>query len=413
MDENILGSIARKYGTPVYVYDWKKICTRYQMLRRALPMDWGIYYSVKANPLLGICQIMKQLGCEAEVASSGELYAAQKAGFSRESIIFTSPGKTYEELVYAISEEIGCINVETLDEALIISEIALQQRKTVGISLRINPCFENRSNGIRMSGIPSQFGIDEPLAENVINTIRLLPNIKLKGIQIYMSTQLLDADLIIHYSDEIINLARRLSKSYSFDLELLDLGGGFGVPYFYNERELDMKKLKYGMRKLWKKYQTSLGKTKVMVESGRYLLADSCTYLTRILYKKICRGTKYLVCDGGSHQHAASAFLGRYIRNNYPIHILGKEGEPEEYSIVGPLCTPYDTLGQRVMLSGEVSIGDIVSIEKSGAYGLTNSPVLFLSHNLPAEIIYKDGKTYILRERGRAENLLKGQNMLY
>lgn len=140
-------------------------------------------------------------------------------------------------------------------------------------------------------------------------------------------------------------------------------------------------------------------------------MAEAGTYLIKVLYKKACKGKKYIVCDGGSNQHASSAFLGRYIRNNFPMHVLNKTGNPAEVDVVGPLCTPTDIIGQRVMLPETVP-GDILAIDKSGAYGITQSPGLFLSHPLAEEVLYSEGATYVLRERGRKEDFLRGQTAL-
>ncbi len=141
-------------------------------------------------------------------------------------------------------------------------------------------------------------------------------------------------------------------------------------------------------------------------------MADSGTFLTTVLYTKHSKGTEYLVCDGGSHFHSSAAFLGRHIRNNFPMQIVGSYSETErEVNVVGPLCTPTDVLGQSVRINGGV-VGDILAIQKSGAYGLTHSPIHFLSHETPAEILYDDGHFYVMRERKPTESLLEGQPSL-
>jgi diaminopimelate decarboxylase len=415
MDVPTIQKITRELGTPLYLYDGDKIKAQYQLLKECLPPDFEIFYSMKANPLLGICQIFKQWGSGIEIASAGELYTAVKAGFAPEMIIFTSPGKTESELAAAVEDDIYCINIESLAEAELLNRIAADKSKTVRVALRINPDFNLSGAGIKMTGVASQFGIDQSQLETIFQKLGVLANIRVRGIHIYTGTQMLDAGQLLGNLEEIIKLALELSNRWQFKLEFLDLGGGFGIPYFPGEAALDLDLLRQGMLNIWDKYSEKLSGTRMAVESGRFLLAEAGVFLAEVLYKKECKGSVYLVCDGGSSQHASSAFLGRHIRNNFPMHILGKdsspETDPETVNVVGPLCTPTDVIGQKVTLAKAVP-GDILVVEKSGAYGLTNSPYAFLSHPRPAEALYLGGKVHILRERGQAEDFLKGQQGL-
>ncbi len=408
MDDKTLNDIAEEFNTPLYVYDTQKILSQYELLKNSLPEEFGIFYSMKANPLLGICQLFEKMGSGIEAASSGELHTALAAGFPPERIVFTSPGKTVDELEYAIESGICSINIECLDEARIINDIAMKKSRKVDISIRINPDFDVSGSGIKMSGVPTQFGIDQILLDDAFDQLNSFSNVTVIGLHIYTGTQVLHAHNILLSMEQIIKLALELSEKYHFELKFLDLGGGFGIPYFKDEIYLDMDILSSGFAGMWDKYKGRLAKTKVFVESGRFLVAEAGTYLIKVLYKKACKGKKYVVCDGGSNQHASSAFLGRHIRNNFPMHVLNKTGNEEDINVVGPLCTPTDIIGQNVKLP-EMVPGDIVAIEKSGAYGITQSPGLFLSHPLPAEVQYYAGKTTILRERGKMEDFLKGQ----
>lgn len=411
LNSEVIKNIANRYGTPVYAYDADKIKTQYDCLNKCLPENFEIFYSMKANPLLGICELFKSLGSCIEVASIGELNTAIAAGFLPEQIIFTSPGKTNEELETAIDIGIYSINIESIEEALTINHIAEGKAKKVDISIRVNPDFGLAGAGIKMSGVATQFGIDYSELPSVINQIKKLSNVRIIGIHIYNGTQVLNAESIYSGMEEIIKLALHISKECEFKLQFLDLGGGFGVPYFKNDNDLDIYKLKDGMCKLWEKYKENLRDVRIAVESGRFLIAEAGVFLTKVLYCKETKGQKYIVCDGGSNLHANSAFLGRFIRNNFPMHILGKEDDFENVNAVGPLCTPTDVIGQKVLLP-KAACGDILVVEKSGAYGLTDSPNLFLSHPNPCEVIYYCNKTYVLREGGKKEDFLKGQNRL-
>jgi diaminopimelate decarboxylase len=202
-----------------------------------------------------------------------------------------------------------------------------------------------------------------------------------------------------------------LSEQYRFAPEFLDLGGWFGIPYFPGEVPFNETELAEGMSAIWDHYRNHLRSTKMAIESGRYLTAESGVFLTKVLYTKECKGVKYAICDGGSNHHANSAFLGRYIRNNFPLHVLEKQDNPTELTVVGPLCTPTDVIGQKVTLPPVIP-GDIIAIDKSGAYGPSNSPLFFLSHPLPAEVIHYQGNTIIARERGKLEDFVKGQGFI-
>lgn len=242
-----------------------------------------------------------------------------------------------------------------------------------------------------MSGIASQFGIEETdLSNELFGEILSMPNIQFCGIHIYMGTSILDAIEICKNTEYAIQLGLRLSSQYQFQLKYLNVGGGFGIPYFQGENQLDMRKLKQGMVELDRKYKAQLSKTRIYFESGRYLLAESGLFLIRVLYRKVSKGNIYLVCDGGANFHAASAFLGRFVRDNFPMHVLGKRGEEQEFYVTGPSCTPTDLVGQKVKLPQDTREGDVIVIEKSGAYGLTYSPYGFLSHTLPMEVGYDE-----------------------
>lgn len=411
MNIQIMKDAIKRYGTPLYLYDVDTIFEQYNKLRYILQDKFEILYSMKTNPLIGINQVFKRLGCGVEIASKGELYSALSAGFKPQDIIFTSPGKTYDELEYSIDSDIYSINIESIEEAIIINEIASKKSKQVNIAIRVNPDFNVSGARIKMTGVASQFGIDQCEIEEAFKIIKSLSNINVIGIHIYMGTQILNEVNIIANFDEIIKFAIETSEIYKFKLEFLDLGGGFGIPYFNNEKELDVEVLKNGINQVWERYSGKLNCTKLVVESGRFLMAESGVYLTKIIYKKHCKDKIYLVCDGGSNQNASSAFLGRYIRNNFPLSILDKYGDTEEVNIVGPLCTPTDVIGQKVSIV-KAEVNDILVVEKSGAYGLSHSPTMFLSHPLPAEVISYNNKYHVLRERGKVEDFLKGQAVL-
>lgn len=400
-DEGTMRRLAAQHGTPYYLYDAGVISRQYAALTTALPEGWELFYSVKANPLAALCELLRGEGCRCEVASAGELALALRTGFDAADIVFTGPGKTNEELEAAVAANICSINVESAYEAARLSEIAVRMNRAVQIAVRINPDSGKTRASLAMSGVASQFGIDECEADEAIEAIQKLPGLQLSGVHVYNATQMLNADAIVDAMEYTIRLALRLSRTHGFPLRLLDLGGGFGIPYFPGEQRLDMERLRLRLSRIWQEVQTSLEGTRMAVESGRYLLADSGCYVSSVLDVKRSKGKRYIICDGGSHHHAASAFLGRHVRSNYAMRVLGQrqpEGPEEESYVTGPLCTPTDILGQKVELAA-VFPGDLLIIEQSGAYGFTHSPFAFLSHPTPREWLLQEGKTALIRER--------------
>ncbi len=391
MTEDVQKKAVQEYGSPLYLYDMGQFRSNIDRLRENLFPESGLFFSMKANPLSEFCSIACKKNCGIEIASGGELELALDSGVASGNIVFTGPGKTEGELLKSIEAQIYMIHAESLREIRIINQLAEKKNRNVPIALRINPNGITSTGKVQMSGTASQFGIEETeLVDSLFEEINSLKNINLSGVHIYMGTSILNAEEICRNTEYSIRLATELSSKYAFKIRYLNVGGGFGIPYFHGEKALDLTALRNGMALIKEKYQEQLRETKIFFESGRYLLADCGLFLVRVLYRKESRGNTYLVCDGGANFHAASAFLGRFVRGNFPMYVLGKKGAEKEFYVTGPSCTPTDLLGQKVMLPSDADEGDIIVIEKSGAYGLTYSPYGFLSHKLPLEIGYEE-----------------------
>ncbi|MCF0128523.1 MAG: diaminopimelate decarboxylase [Pseudobutyrivibrio sp.] len=405
-------SLGETYGTPLYVYDRRIFEENADTLLKTILPGARLFYSIKANPLVGVCQIFKNKGLGIECASAGELKTAVKAGFEGKDIVFTSPGKTAKEIELAMEIGVKVINVETVAEAKLIDEIAAKRGVNFHIAVRINPAISYSNAKIKMAGVSSQFGIEEADIDLAFPEILALSNVTLIGIQMYMGTEILMFEDAVSNTEYGIKLALSLSEKFGFELKYLNVGGGFGVKYFPNETPLDTEALAAAMKELSATYKAALSGTEVIFESGRFLTATAGEYVTKVLYVKESKGTKYVVCDGGSSFHSASAFLGRFVRNNFPLHVFPEGEEKAVTTITGPLCTPLDVLGQKVEINAEIQPGDFVVIENSGAYGLSYSPVFFLGHELPAEVLLDGDQVKVLRESQDAELLLRGQHSL-
>lgn len=380
-----------KISTPAYVYHEEIIENNYQILADVIAPYAGLLYSMKANPQREVCRLLHSLGAGIEVASDGELQTALEAGVNPSEIVFTSPGKTHQELEFAVEKGIRYINVESVEEARLVNDIGRSKGQVIKILVRINPAVSFSNAKIKMSGVPSQFGIEEEEIQDAIRELQTLDFVQMAGFHIYMGTQMLLAEDIEKNTDYALNLFLGLTEQFQINAELFDVGGGFGVKYFDNERELDTEDLKLRLGTVFEKYKERLADIRVVFESGRFLTAQSGEFITKVLYVKKSKGTKYVICDGGSNFHSSAAFLGRFVRGNFPLSSYPKGEEQESTTVTGPLCTPLDVIGQKVAVNSKIAPGDYVIIHQSGAYGLTYSPIHFLSHKRAMEYMEKDG----------------------
>ncbi len=409
-----VSELVERHGTPLYVYDTATMDRQLSRLRAALPTGFSVWYSVKANPNPAVVRHFLGRGCGLEVASGGELGIALAAGCPAQRVFYAGPGKTEAELEEAVARGVGEIHVESLTEAGRIGAIARRRGGRAAVALRVNPGAEAQGGAMRMGGKPSPFGVDEERLDEVLGIMDADPALDLRGIHLFAGTQILDHTVVIAQYRHGLRLVRQVAARRGRPVDTLDFGGGFGVPYFGNETELDMGKLREELRALFADAEGDplLHGTRFVVEPGRYLVGEAGIFVTRITDIKVSRGKTFLITDGGMNHHlAASGNLGQVIKRNYPIALAGRlDEEPAGVAdVVGPLCTPLDTLGRDVALPA-ARIGDLVVIFQSGAYGLTASPVMFLGHPVPAEVLVADGRAELARPRdaGGASGSLGG-----
>ena len=382
--------LAHTYGTPIFIYDRAVLDRKYDALRAALPGRFSIYYSIKANPASAVVKHFLGRGCGIEIASAGEFQKATDAGCAPEHILFAGPGKSEAELELVLSRGIGEIHMESLTEAKRIAAICRRLGRRAQVAIRINPAGEAEGGAMRMGGRPAPFGMDEEILDQVLDYVLAEPELDLCGIHLFTGTQILDAAVLQNQYRHGLELARRVVKRLDRPLRTLDFGGGLGIPYFAHEQELNLECLQKKLTALFQEIDgdPAFKGTQFLVEPGRFLAGEAGVYLTRIRDIKTSRGKKFLIVDGGMNHHlAASGNLGQTIKRNYPIALVNKLKAPADdtVDIVGPLCTPLDTLARAIALP-VAEIGDLVGIFQSGAYGRSASPVGFLSHPLPAEI---------------------------
>lgn len=380
-------ALADRLGTPFYAYDARLIRTRIHGLRQLLPAKVEVHFAIKANPFLPLLELMSTLVEGADVASARELEWAMRAGFHPHGISFAGPGKRDEELGQALKAGVT-VHVESPNELKRL--LAHGERLSIRprLALRINPPFELKGAGMRMGGGAKPFGIDAELAPKILKEIKRL-DVEFAGLHIFSGSQCLHLQALFQAQQETLNLARQLLENADITASNINIGGGWGIPYFPGEQRLDPAQLAAHLHKLLQEHQAWLGETKIILELGRFLVGEAGVYVTRVLERKHSRGETFLITDGGMHHHLAlSGNLGQVIRKNYPVYHATRMDSPAEeiVHIHGPLCTPLDVLGHHIALP-HAKIGDLLAVTQSGAYGLSASPINFLSHPCPAEIL--------------------------
>lgn len=372
-------------GLPFYVYDRDVMSVQINAWREAMPAGLHLHYAVKANPMPDVIAHMVGITDGLDVASAGELGIALASGAAPHTISFAGPGKSDDDLHEAVKAGV-IIVLESSTEAARVIQLAAELKRQPPVAIRVNPDFELKSSGMKMGGGPKPFGIDAEQVPEVIASLKRAP-LDFVGLHIFSGSQNLRADSLIEAHTKTFELAWRLADESGVSLRWLNIGGGLGVPYFPGDRPLDLAPIGENLERLLQLNSQRQPQAELIMELGRYLVAEAGLYVCRVRDIKISRGHKYLVTNGGLHHHlAASGNFGQVIRKNYPVCLGNKVSADttEEVTIVGPLCTPLDVLADRISLP-VAELDDLVVIFQSGAYGYTASPHLFLSHPGPLE----------------------------
>jgi diaminopimelate decarboxylase len=378
---------ARIGSTPFYAYDRCRLDERVALLRQQLPARVELHYAVKANPMPALVEHMARKVDGLDVASGRELRVALDAGMPSAAISFAGPGKSEAELAQAVSAGI-LLNVESFREVRLLGSLARELKRPARVAVRVNPDFELKSSGMKMGGGPKPFGVDAEQVPSLMQEIDAL-GLAFEGLHIYSGSQNLRAAAIIEAQQKSLELAVQLAGYAPAPLRVLNIGGGFGIPYFPGELPLDIASVGAHMAALVEQMRQALPQARLVIELGRYLVGEAGVYVCRVIDRKVSRGQVFLVTDGGLHQHlAASGNFGQVLRKNYPV-VIGNRvtgTARETVTIVGPLCTPLDVLAERMDLS-VAAPGDLVAVLQSGAYGYSASPLAFLSHPEPVEAL--------------------------
>ena len=381
-----IGTLAARVGqTPFYAYDRALLRARVMQLRAALPREVKLHYAMKANPMPAVVGLMAGLVEGIDVASAGELQVALDAGAHPAEISFAGPGKRDIELRQAVAAGV-LVNVESMRELPVLAKAAQHLGRPARVAVRVNPDFELKGSGMKMGGGPKQFGVDVEVVPEALAFIAR-EGLAFEGFHLFAGSQNLRAESICEAQAKSYELALRLAQLAHSPVRFLNLGGGFGIPYFPGEQRLDLAPIGANLHAICERAARELPAAHIVIELGRYLVGEAGVYVTRIVDKKVSRGQIYLVTDGGLNHHlAASGNFGQVVRKNYPVALNPQRAAREIASVVGPLCTPLDLLADRMELPA-AEIDDLAVVFQSGAYGASASPQAFLGHPACVEVL--------------------------
>jgi len=398
--------LVERFGSPLFVYDADVIRARFGELRSALPEACDIHYAVKANPSLGILALLRSLGAGAEIASRGELLAARAAGFPPERILWAGPGKTTREHEDAARAGIAAIHAESHEEIRRLDALGTRLGRRIQAGVRVHvPFSAGESTRIIGGASATKFGVPEPEALERAHEWARLPGVELRSVHVFNASNVLDATALAASARRTLDLAASLAER-GLPIERVDLGGGLGVPMSSSEKPLDLPALGHALGAALDVVRRERGfAPRLVVEPGRFLVAECGRYLMRVVDVKTHDGVDFLVCDGGIHHLLRPALVGQ----PHPVEAVTPLGPTRPQRIVGPLCTSLDDLGEHDLPS--LRAGDLVAVTRAGAYGFTEAMPLFLSHARPAEILVMDGVPHVVRARVEPEEWLEGQRI--
>lgn len=384
-------SIVSDRSTPCYVYDMRFVLHRIRALKDNLSNDINLYYAVKANPNSEILTLLNQEIDGVDISSGGEMQYSLQGGFKAENMSFAGPGKNNIELKEALKRNIASISIESLQELKRVQSLAAALKVEAQVSLRINPSQVFKEFAIKMGGRASQFGIDEERCEDFFTLLKQSPNCRFIGYHVYSGTQCLISDALLDNYKNTLAIVKKFTKKYDIVPNQINFGGGFGVPYYKKQDPLPAEEVCRSLSRVFSDFKKEMDfpELKGIIELGRYIMAEAGYYITQVVDKKISRDRVYCILNGGMNHHlAASGNFGQVIRKNFKIVNISNslDKKTETVTLVGPLCTTIDIMGDKVKIS-RVTIGDYIGFMNSGAYAYTASPLLFLSHPKPDEIM--------------------------
>ncbi|MFV2065177.1 MAG: alanine racemase, partial [Chloroflexota bacterium] len=398
--------LVAEFGSPLYVYDGDAIRQRVSRLRAALPDEVELAFATKANSSPAVLELLAEEGLGADVASAGELNAVRRAGFAPQRIVFTGPGKTDTELASGLRVGVGALTIESLDELDALIGMATKAQPGQGLMLRLaTDGAAGEETAIIGAEAGIKFGLTDGEADDAVRRLveadLLAPTgpFVLRGFHAFGASNVLDADVLVRGVMDLARRAERIATRHGISIELLDAGGGLGIPYADAETPLDLAALGEGVRgelETWRE-RTALREARLLFEPGRWFTGPAGAYLCRVLRTKQRGEHVIAVTDGGIHHLLRPRLVGQDHRV-VPVGMAARRDVVATVDVVGPLCTGLDYLASGIEAPVPRS-GDLYAVLDAGAYGYSESMPFFLSHPIPAEIVVEAGSISVSRDR--------------
>ncbi len=388
-------ALARRFGTPLYVYSEDAIAARYAALERAFkPRRPLICYAMKANSNRAVIGLLARRGAGADIVSGGELLRALAAGVPAGRIVFSGVGKTAEELELGIRKGVLTFNVESEAELRALESAAKRLRRRAPISVRLNPDVDAKTHPHITTGLAdNKFGVEKPQALRLYDQAARSPWLQPKGIQCHIGSQIVSVRPYAQAVRSVAAVVAHLGRK-GIRLDLIDMGGGFGINYD-SETELDLARLAKALEPLPEG-------PRLLLEPGRFLVADAGVLLTRVLYEKKTSRRTFVIVDAAMNDLARPALYDAY----HPIEpASARAGAKRRVDVVGPVCESGDFLARGRRL-GPTAEGDVLAVLKAGAYGFAMSSQ-YNSRPRAAEALIARGRARLIRRRETWEDLVR------
>ena len=394
--QTVLREIASTYGTPTYAFDVQQLRNQVEKLRTNLPDEVDVFYSLKSNASLGICDVLASCGIGADVASAGELATAVEAGFPASRIFIAGPFKMPETVDQLRELPDVIVSVDSLSELKWLCGERIKNR----IVLRLRPDFG--SCAVVKAGSDSRFGFT---CEDLKQCATCLADFGMDviGFHVFAGSQVLDSTKLNEHLRRALDLSLRAAETLRIEPSFYNLGGGFGIPYSDDE-PLDLAHVCKELSQL----ANRAAPARLALELGRYLVAEAGWYLTSVLGHQTHQGRRAVVVDGGVHQRADLCGVNLRVRQKPPLVITSEGTDLYPTDVLGCLSLPDDVMLESARLPKLVR-GDILAFPNTGAYGVWSSPAMFHGSPLPAEVAFDGESIHMMRERKPATSVLNDQ----
>lgn len=397
------------YGSPLYVYDEKTIRTIVSDFKNAFEgTDIHMMFASKAFMTKAMCKIMQQEGFGLDCVSIGEIYTAKSAGFDLQNIVFNGNNKTYDELVYAVDENVGLFSVDNFTEAKLLNNICATKNKTANILLRITPGIECHTHEYIQTGhLDSKFGFDLTQLDEIITLIKNeYKNLNLKGLHAHLGSQIFETQVYYDAVQVMMKQAKRIKDSYGLELTTFNIGGGAGIKYVEADKPISIYEVADTVKKSFAEHAEEYGvkNPHLYIEPGRCIVGTAgVTVYTVGSSKQVPNGRKYVAVDGGMADNIRPALYGA----DYTVETVAdkKDEETEKITIAGKFCESGDILATNVTLP-KLYEGDLICFYDTGAYCYSMSS----NYNRvlkPAAVIVKDGMSDLIIKRQTLEQLVQ------